>query len=89
MANDGAQTHFILLLKPKNAAAREPVFNCFTCVFIGNKCLCFVWVKVKGSYSVGIDNTECFETMARRYNITGRMRSNQHLKECFCSALEL
>lgn len=58
---------------------RASVLNCSACVFIGNKCLCFVWVKVKGSYSVGITSREYFETKDRRSNITGRMRSDQHL----------
>lgn len=71
VATDGVQTHFILLLKPKNAS----VLNCSACVFIGNKCLCFVWVKVKGSYSVGINNREYFET--------GDGQSNRNLDQHF------
>lgn len=46
------RAHVIVLLKPKNAS----VSNCSARVFIGNKCLYFVWLKVKRSYSVGINN---------------------------------
>lgn len=85
VATDGAQTHFISLLKPKNAS----VLNCSACVFIGNKCPCFVWVEVKGSYSVGINNRKCFETEDGQSDVTGRSRSERHFKTCLCSGLDL
>lgn len=83
VAADGAQTHFISLSKNQRMLVRASVLNCSACVFIGNKCLCFVWVKVKGSYSVGINNRERFETADRRSNITERTRSDQHFKNVF------
>lgn len=74
---------FHLTLKNQRMLVRASVLNCSACVFIGNKCLCFVWVKVKGSYSVGINNRERFETADRRSNITERTRSDQHFKNVF------